>query len=79
MCARARMHAHTHKRQTNRQTVVTFNMLSKSNKNGLVPKLASTSSPGVCNPTVGYSRMLVYSNHGNITNDIHYCIYQSNI
>lgn len=32
-----------------------LNMSSISNLNGSCPKLASTTSPGVCRPTVGYN------------------------
>jgi len=50
-----RSQCHTH--QTNTHTLgdlPTINMPSKSNTKGVSPKLASTISPGVCSPTVGY-------------------------
>ena len=38
-----------------RRCLLTVSKPSKSNMNGVSPKLASTISPGVCSPTVGYS------------------------
>lgn len=39
---------------------LTVNNASKSNVNDNSPKLASTTSPGVCRPTVGYNWRLAY-------------------
>ena len=49
---------------------LTVNNASKSNVNDNSPKLASTTSPGVCRPTVGYNWRLAYKKtkqccHGN--------------
>ena len=44
-------------------------MSSMSNTNGACPKLASTTSPGVCSPTVGYrfgykKRIQIFKEYG---------------